>query len=168
MTRQCHLASSSFLVCQRAQHKVLHIVLTFLIGRESHFRHPKTFLPSNQRERQRSQKVPAYHSLATDGTLSPCSKSSKASANAAVGLWTSSVSETVSADQDVPLVRVPMVTPVCHCLRTTLSLLQHPVTTMASHTRFLGCTACVKTTPQKDPFSRCEICKNLGYRLSGR
>ena len=26
----------------------------------------------------------------------------------------------------------------------------------------------VKTTPRKTRFSRCEICKNLGYRLSGR
>ena len=25
-----------------------------------------------------------------------------------------------------------------------------------------------KDNTSKDPFSRCEICKNLGYRLSGR
>ena len=54
------------------------------LRREGHFRLPKTFLPSNQRQGQRSQN---FHSLATDGTLSPCSRPTKAFANAAVGVF---------------------------------------------------------------------------------
>ena len=40
---------------RRAQDGVLHIVLTFLMGGESHLQHPKTVLPSSERQKQRAK-----------------------------------------------------------------------------------------------------------------
>ena len=53
--------------------------------REDHFRHPKTFLPSHQRQWQLSQNCWLRHSLVTGGTFSTYSMHPKAFANAPSG-----------------------------------------------------------------------------------
>ena len=72
--------------CKRAQHEVLHSVLTFLIGGKirsfSSFEDTPSIKP---KATAKEPKLLAHHSLATDGTLSPYVP--KAFANAAVGFF---------------------------------------------------------------------------------